>query len=369
MRDNILILGCGLGGLSAAIRLSKLKSGAAVTVIDKCSNFTFLPLLPDLVGRGISPGHTVYPIEKLAKKHHFRFIQASVEKIDILHRQVDAGGRTIVYDYLLIALGSETDFYGDKEMSDNALRMDNAAEAVEIRRAVCCGRYENYIISGGGYTGIELATNIKLLLKKEKSDKKVMIIEKSASLLGSLPAWMSHYATVQLDKLGIDHFTYSTIEKVSGDSAFLSDGRKISGARVLWAGGVKTPDPVRELAVKKTIQGRLISDEYLRIASNVFVAGDCAAFEDLRMAVRFAIQQGRVAAENICRSIKHRELKRYRPFDWGYVVPFANNASCGIFIGFNVKGLLGIIGHYFLCFWLSCGIKNRLGLLKDLLVR
>jgi NADH dehydrogenase len=366
---KIVIIGGGFGGLSAAFKLAPKSSLLEVTVIDPRKDFTFLPLLPDLIGREISPEHLTYPIAKIAEKFGFHHLPARVNKIDLDQKKVVADKNEIDYDYLMIAAGSETNFYGNKEVEQNALKLDDAADGVRIHAAVLSGKYDTFIVSGGGYTGMEAATNLKLLLKKKKLDKKVMVVEIGPALLGPLPQWMKDFVMRQLEKLGIEYFVKTSIKQIAGDKISLSDGREVGRALLIWSAGVKTPAAVSALAVEKTRQGRLAVDEYLRIRENCFAVGDCAASGNLRMAARFSIQQGRVAAQNILRNIRGKKLKKYRSFDWGYFVPLANNTACGITLGMNLKGFIGILGHYFLCFWLSYGLRNRFGLIRDLLTK
>lgn len=368
-KHKIVIIGCGFGGLSAAIKLAQVGWLVEITVIDKRKDFTFLPLLPDIIGRQISPENMVYPIVKIAKKFSFRLIQDRVHKIEPDKNKVLADKDEIDYDYLMIAAGSETNFYGNTQVQQNAFKLDDAEDGKKIEQAVRNGKNHTILVSGGGYTGIEVATNLKVLIDKKKLNKKVMIVELGPSLLGPLPQWMKDYVIKGLNHMGIEFLLNTSIKEIQGTKITLSNGQTLDPAMLIWTAGVKTPDAVYNLAGEKTKQGRLVVDEYLRIKENVFAIGDCAAVGKLRMAVRFSIQQGRVAAENILRSIKQKNLRKYRPFDWGYFVPMANNSSCGIALGMNLKGFIGILGHYFLCIWLSYGLKNRLGLIKDLLTK
>jgi NADH dehydrogenase len=102
---------------------------------------------------------------------------------------------------------------------------------------------------------------------------------------------------------------------------------------------------------------------------NCFVAGDTAYFPDkksfLRMAVMFAIYEGRISAENVLRSIEGRQLKAYKPLDLGYIIPMSNNRSCGVVLGFKLKGFIPTVLHFIMCVYRLRGIKNKLGLLHN----
>jgi len=363
---KVVILGCGFGGLSAAIELSKNKN-ISVSVIDKSENFTLIPVLPDIIGREINPQNVVFPIGKLSKKYNFDFINSLAKNINIQNNNVLTEKEIVKYDYLIIAVGAETNFYGDRGVESKALKLDNAEDSKKIHDTVMNCSYQHFVVSGGGYTGIEVATNIKLLLDKKKMNKKVTIVEASPSLLGAIPKWMKEYIIKNLKKMKVEFKIETSVKAVEGKTITLSTGEKIESAILIWSAGVKTPDVVYNLDNKKTKQGRIIVDEYLKIKDNCFIIGDSASFDKLRMAVRFSIQQGRLAAKNIINLIKGKKLQKYKPFDLGYLLPMANNACCGIILGMPVKGFLAIWAHYFLSVWLSYGKNNKLGIIKDLL--
>jgi len=186
-----------------------------------------------------------------------------------------------------------------------------------------------------------------------------------------LPSWMRDYVLENLKRLNIEVFTATFIDKIEGENIRLSSGVTFENALLIWAAGVKTPDFIQNLNIEKTPQGRIKVDEYLRFAQGCFAAGDAANFSYkdnfLRMAVQFAITEGELAADNIHRSIKGSPLKKYRPLDLGYVIPMANNRSCGRVMGIEVKGLLATFLHYSMCICRSLGLKNKLGLLIALL--
>lgn len=158
---KIVIIGSGFGGLSCAFRLTKANCGLEVTVIDKKDNFDFLPSLPDILGRGINPKVLAYDIKLIAKENGFEFMKEEVSSIDLSERKVYAGNKKIGYDYLVIASGSETNFYGNDNIKEFAYTLDSADDAVKILATLKGNYFDNFIIGGGGYTGIEAATNLR----------------------------------------------------------------------------------------------------------------------------------------------------------------------------------------------------------------
>jgi NADH:ubiquinone reductase (H+-translocating) len=151
----------------------------------------------------------------------------------------------------------------------------------------------------------------------------------------------------------------------------LSSGEILDRALLIWAAGVRTGDFIPALDIDKTVQGRINVDEFLRADDSVFVIGDAANFpyrgSFLRMAVQFAIAQGSAAGQNILALIHHKPLRSFKPRDLGYLIPMANNRSCGIVLGLKVKGVLATFFHYFMCVYRTYSLRNKFGFFRELL--
>lgn len=367
---KVIIIGGGFGGLSAAKTLCR-GHGIDVTLIDKRSTSDFLPVLPDCLGRGVSPDHLRYGIADMARRSGFEFSKEDVKSIDLARREIITGRDTLKYDYLIIASGSETNFYGNESIRNNAYKLDDAADAETISEKINENKYSTYMVGGGGYTGVEVAANLRVFLNKRGRKAKVVIVERSNTILGPLPDWMRSYILSNLKRMGVEIFVDTRIERAENGNAYLSNGVILEDAFVIWAAGVKTAGFIQDLDVKKNAQGRIEVDEYLRLDENCFVVGDASYVKHkdgfLRMAVQFAIFQGAHAARNIDRSIRGRNLRKYSPIDLGYIIPMANNMSCGCILGVNVTGPLATMFHFVMCFYRSWSWGNRFGMFKDVL--
>lgn len=368
---RVIVIGGGFAGFSAVRYLSAFSRDLEVMLIDRKNTFDFLPLLPDTVGRGIAPGFLKYPLMNLSKRRGLDFIRAEVKSVVADRKIVVTAQAQLDYDYLIIASGSETNFYGDGRIRDSSYKLDSADDAQKIIRALEDPGIKSFIVSGGGYTGVEIATNIGMYFKKRFLEKRVVIVERASSLLGPLPEWMKAYVYENLKRLDIEVFPNTVVEKVEERAVTLSSKKVFNEAMLVWVAGVKTADFLQDLAAEKNPQGRLKVDEYLRIGENCFVAGDCAyvAHGDayLRMAVQFAIMQGLCSAVNVVRCARGLALKRYRPLDLGYIIPMANNRSCGMVLGHNVSGMAATMLHFAMCIYRSQGMKNRWGIASGLL--
>lgn len=370
---RVIIIGCGFGGLSAIEAFCKFrkKQDVMVIVIDKGLNSNFLPLLPDAIGSKINSRFLIYPIKDLSQRYSFGFINAPVSRVDLEEKKVYVLAQHFDYDYLIIASGSEANFYGNEQIKQYAYKLDDTEDAKVIQDTVEKKDFNSYLVAGGGYTGVEAATNLRRKLLKNSWRKRVIIIERAPSILGPLPQWMKAYVTKNLRKLNIEVLLNAVIDKVDKNSVYLASGAVFHDAMLIWAAGVKTSQYIEDLKIEKNPQGRLKVDEYLRLNDSCFVVGDAAYFSYknsfLRMAVQFAIAEGECTAKNIINSIKGRQLKKYKPMDLGYIIPMANNLSCGKVFGLNLQGRVPTLLHYLMCLYRSFGFRNKFGIISNLL--
>jgi NADH:ubiquinone reductase (H+-translocating) len=370
---RIVIIGCGFAGAAAVAAIRAYNRNAQITVIDKAQVQSFLPLLPDTIGRGFDPFFLTYPIITLCKQHRAAYINNPVKSVDPDKRKVLTINRSFDYDYLLVASGSETNFYGNDRIMINAFKLDDARDGGIIKKALEGQRRKAYVIAGAGYTGIETATNLRRFLSARKDPAPVVIVERTGDILGPLAGWMKEYVRDNLKRLDINVMTGTTIESIDTRTVTLSGGKILEDSMLIWAAGVRTADFVQSFNAPKNPQGRISVDPYLRLNDTCFVAGDAAAIASpggiLRMAVQFAITQGYCAGRNIARSIAGRPLRPYRPADMGYIIPMANNRACGIIMGKQFTGVLPVVLHYGMCVYRSRGLRNRSGIMRQLLTR
>jgi NADH:ubiquinone reductase (H+-translocating) len=370
---KIIILGGGFAGIAAANFLALHSRQLDITLIDKKQDFNFLPMLPDIISNRVSEKSLSCAFKDKSAKLKIKFINAQIYNVDLQENSVFCSGNDLKYDYLILATGSETNFYGNTSLQKYALKLDNSEDACLILNALNSGEFDNFIICGGGYTGVETATNIwRYFYKKKLPIKPVIIVEKSPQLLGRLPQWMKEYTLSNLKTLGIEIINQTEVSATDKDWVKLSNGRSFSRPCLIWAAGVKTADLIKRIGVKTGVQGRVVVDEYLRVNSSCFCVGDSAYLETrgqpLRMGVQFAVAQGRLAARNIILDIEGKELKKYHPLDLGYIIPLANNKACGIVFGRKVRGLTALLLHYIMCILRSVSFKERWGIIWDLFI-
>jgi NADH dehydrogenase FAD-containing subunit len=182
---------------------------------------------------------------------------------------------------------------------------------------------------------------------------------------------MKDYCLDNLKRLDIEILTGVFVQKINGTKVFLPDNQEFDKAMLIWAAGVKTAGFLESLNVEKNPQGRIKVDQYLRLNDHCFVIGDAAGFLEkknyLRMAVQFSLKEADSVFVNIINTIYGLQLYAYKPKDLGYIIPMANNRSCGIILGFRFKGLLPTLMHFLMCIYRSFGLRNKFGLILDLL--
>jgi NADH:ubiquinone reductase (H+-translocating) len=371
MMKKIAIIGAGFAGLNAARKLSRAGLKAQITLFDRKEKFNFLPLLPDCIGRRIKPQFLVYELADFCRRFKIKFIQQEVTALDLANRQVVAGPDLYSYDYLLVSSGSQPNFFSNSDAQSYSFSLNNVTDIQKLILRLEESDPENLVICGGGYTGVEVASNLARLFKKQGLVKRIAVVERLPVVLGMLPGWMQDYVVKNLTSLGIEILTDSVIERIEQDKVWVSGNRSFERAMLIWVAGVKTADFIQKLEIPRNPQGRVMVDDYLRAGQNCFWAGDAVLFNwrgaSLRMAVQFAITQGELAAENIIRSFKSLPLKKYRPRDLGYIIPLANNLSCGNILGLNVSGVLATFLHFSMCIYRSLGWKNKAGILGSLI--
>ncbi len=370
-KQKIIIIGGGFSGVCAMRRIRQLKIFCDIILIDKKNNFEFLPLLPDIISSRIKEEYLSVNLAELAKKYDAEYFNKEVTNIDFNNNKVILKDLELRYDFLIIASGATNNFYGNKEAQRYALKLYSASDGALIRETIKEGNYDNFVIIGGGYTGIEIATNIWRHFKKTKKEKNIYIVERSNKLLSNLSDNLSRYVAENLNRLKIIVLYNAQVKSMGDGFVSFTDGFNLERALIVWAAGVKTADYIDILKQEKAPQGRLKVNEYLQISHNCFAVGDSANYEfkgrPLRMAIQFSIYEGICAAENIKNLMQNKPLKKFNPVDLGYIIPMANGRSCGFVFGREIFGVIPSMLHYFMCIYRSWGVRKQIGILSELI--
>lgn len=372
---DIVIIGGGFAGLEAArvfARNRKRLGDRRVILIDAKSTSDFLPVLPDVAASFIPKEHAALDLESYLERLNVNFENNEVARIDTQAREVILkGGGVLSFEYLVLACGTVTNFYGQEDVRRRALKLDSADDALVLLNTVTTYPAKKILIVGGGYTGVEVASSLAMYFRRRKIKKySIHLIERGEDILGVLPEWVRDYCRVNLCALRVDIHTGVSIKEIADQRLTLSSGMEFDDYLLIWTAGVQTPSLVSSLNAEKDAQGRLLVDPYLRFADVCFAAGDAAAFRHgnraLRMAVQFSLAEGALAARNILRLVAgKKKLCRYRPLDLGLLVPMANKKAAGRVLFVRTWGIAGWIMHFIMCAWRSLGANNRMGICCD----
>ena len=368
---KVVIAGGGFGGTAAMRTLAG--SDAEVTLVDPKPGFDFLPMLPELVGLRLTAASLRVPFSRLAERYGASYRTSSVTGIDPSSRMVvlESGDR-MRFDYLIVSTGAATNFHGNDEAARGATPFRNLEHAMRIQATLREDRPERVVIVGGGYTGIEVASQLRRYSWREQPRLDIVVVQLPDSILPKRPEWMQRYMGDQLDRLDVRVKTGCTVEHLD-DTVLLSDGEEYRNCEVIWSAGVTVRIPFLNGSIHTDPQGRVKVDEALRASPRCYVIGDAAHVErddsgtPLFMASYFAAQQGVAAARNVLQEARGRDPVGYRPRDLGFVVPLANGRGCGNVVGMPVHGRVPVLVHHLTGLVRARDPSNRSNRLRTLL--
>ncbi len=396
-KKNIVILGSGFCGLRSTMDIAKnlthlkLIDKYQITLIDRNDCHIFIPLLYKVAGSPM-PEHEdncSYNISDLLQGLPVQFIQGEIISPDITSGDIALkDGRSIHADYLIIALGSETNYFGIEGLKDHALQLKTLESAIRIRQVVsdafAKGGDIRIVAGGGGPNGVELASELRLWANMaEKNNPNlhvaVSIVEAMPSVLPGFDADIIGIAARRLKWLGIPIMTNMKISSV-GTNAIMStsptsfatteSAASVPNAPVMfdvliWTGGTKTPDSLTSIPVQKDPRGKPMarhgmelspSSPELKLAPMVYAIGDNAFFMNektqrpIPTVAHAAINEGIVAAHNLVEEIKKMEMPTRLPkpqiyapdnFTYAYVIPIGERWAVAKIGPIVISGWLG----------------------------
>jgi NADH dehydrogenase len=345
LRKKVVIIGGGFAGLSAAKALSR--QSVDIILIDRKNHHTFQPLLYQVALGVLSASDIAQPLRTaLRGAKNVQILLDEVTRVDPdLGRVAIGSGAFVQYDYLVIAAGATHSYFGNDSWESNAPGLKTVDNALDIRRRVMLAfegaerdswdtaktKPVNFIIIGGGPTGVELAGAIRdistLILKRDfrsidPAACKILLLEGSPRMLAHYPEELSRKAEDQLRKLGIEVHTKTRVTRVERDSVWIGDVR-LPSTVTLWAAGVEASPLGRCFQGSTDRGGAVLVNKYLNPNGypNIFVCGDLAHFEQdgKRVAgvAQPAMQMGKHAAKMIAEDDVGKARSAFRYFDKG----------------------------------------------------
>jgi NADH dehydrogenase len=387
-KPRVIIIGAGFGGLEAAKKLAC--KDVQVTVIDRTNYHLFQPLLYQVATAALSPADIAAPVRAvLSKCKNVEVILAEVESVDVEAKKVKTVDLEFDYDYLILATGARHSYFGHNEWEKLAPGLKSLEDAIELRRRILMAfEYAekitdeaarraamNFVIIGGGPTGVEMAGAIAEISRHtlaknfrhiDPSQARVILIEGEPRLLAAYPEDLSESARKQLVDLGVEVRTSTRATNLT--EAGVQIGDEFIPCRVkIWAAGNNASFVGKTLGVPVDRVSRVIVNEDLTIPghSEVQVIGDLANFphqtgEPLPGISPVAMQQGRHAARNVLAKIKGRKPQRFRYWDKGTMATIGRNKAVADLKFMHLSGLPAWLAWLFVHIVFLVGFRNRL---------
>jgi len=387
-KPRVVIVGAGFGGLEAAKKLAC--ENLRVTVIDRTNYYLFQPLLYQVATAALSPADIAAPIRAvLSKCSNVEVVLAEVEAVDIEAKKVKTVDSEIDYDYLILATGARHSYFGHNEWEKLAPGLKSLEDAIELRRRILLAfEYAekstdeaarraamNFVIIGGGPTGVEMAGAIAEIsrhtLAKDfrhinPSEARVILIEGDTRLLAAYPEDLSESARKQLVDLGVEVRTSTRATNLS--EAGVQVGNEFIPCRVkIWAAGNNASFVGKSLDAPVDRIGRVIVNDDLTVPGHpeIQVIGDLANFshqtgQPLPGISPVAMQQGRHAARNLLAMIKGGKPRAFRYWDKGTMATIGRNKAVADLKFMHLKGRFAWLAWLFVHIVFLVGFRNRL---------
>ncbi|MCA6380779.1 MAG: NAD(P)/FAD-dependent oxidoreductase [Cytophagales bacterium] len=389
-KPRVIVIGGGFGGLEV---IKKLRGAKLQTVLfDKNNHHTFQPLLYQVATSGLETNSIVAPFRKLFGNYRdFYFRLAEVKNIKPEENYIETSIGGVKYDYLVIASGAVTNFYGMEEVQKNAISMKNIVDATKLRNKIIrqmeyalltedrevMNSLMDFVVVGGGPTGVELCGALSELKKNvfpkdykelDMREMDVHLVEASPRLLNGMSEQAGAKALDFLTEMGVKVHLGAAVKSYDGVEVVLNTGEKLISRSLIWAAGVKG-NPIGGLNGELITRGnRLLVDEFNRVKGydNIFAIGDVALMESDKYFPKGhpqmappAQQQGRLVAKNIKSLLKNKPLKPFHYFDKGSMATVGRHKAVVDMKGIRFQGIFAWYVWMFVHLMSIVGWKNR----------
>ena len=386
---HIVILGAGFGGLQAAQKLAN--APVRITLIDRQNYHLFQPLLYQIAIAGLVPSQIAYPVRTIFRRQkNLTFQMGEVTAIDFDARYVKMDGSVIAYDYLILAVGGQTNFFGMQSVEHNAFDLKNVESAVATRNHMLeifeqASREADqakrralltFAVVGGGPTGVETAGALAELITHvlikdyphmDLNEVRVLLLEAGPSVMPSYPDGLRKSTHDLLRKKKVEIMLNTKLTDYNGERITLSTGDRIQTRTLIWTAGVRAAELVDGLRVQQAASGRVVTEATLQLPNHpeVFVIGDAAYFvngngQPLPMLATVAQQQASAAVKNLKKILKGEKPEAFHYKDPGLLATIGRNAAVARIWGLSFSGFVAWVIWVALHIYRLIGFRNRL---------
>lgn len=387
---RVVIIGGGFAGLAIAKKLRNQK--LQVVLLDKHNYHTFQPLLYQVATGGLEAGSIAYPIRKVIQHYKdFYFRLTSVKEIDTANQKIISEIGDLHYDYLVIAIGSKTNYFGNKEIERNSMSMktipqslnirslilENFEQAVLIKEEAERNALMNFVLVGAGPTGVELAGALaemkKAILQKDYPDldidkMQINLIQGDDKVLSAMSEKSSKAAEEFLLKLGVKIWKNVRVTNYDGRTITTNSDLTFESATVIWTAGVQGAKIIGLKADSLVAKiERIKVNEFNQVAGyeNIFAIGDIASMETEKypqghpMMAQPALQQGKLLGSNLVRLIHKKSMLPFEYNDKGSMATIGRNLAVVDMPNYHFSGIFAWFVWMFVHLFSLIGFKNK----------
>jgi NADH dehydrogenase len=390
---RVVVVGSGFGGLEAVTHLDSLfdrDPGVQVLLLSDQNYLLFTPLLPQIASSFTDPRHIIQAVREIRGKRKYVFRREMVREVDTTNRRLVVDSESIDYDALILAPGSRTEFFNTPGAQENCWDYKSLQQAVELREHIIdqCEHADHtidaaarktmltFVVVGGGYTGIELATEMRDFLFRYAAKKyrgilateiRLIVLEALPDLLRGIGPKLAAHARKRLAVSEIEVRTSTRVTRVSEGAVEINGNETLRADTIIWTAGVRACELIESLPGPHDRIGRAVVNPQMQLSDHpeVFVIGDSAAAVNAQEAPRVApvaIEQGRIAALNIGHLWKGEPLETYEYESKGMLVSLGMNYAV-----VNVGGIQ-LSGYFAWLFWNAVHLYKLVGFKKQLQV-